>query len=250
MFGGYEGLSTDWTSRFDTIWHVDFEYREDNNRLPVPVSMFAYEQYNGISIALRRDQLLALKRAPFGTGPRDLMIAYAANAELACFLALGWPFPCNVLDLYVETIAVINGRTDLWPNKGRPGLLAALELHGLPAMSAMTKQDMRDVIVNNTEYTHEQWADIDAYNRSDVTEGTVPLLNVMAPTIDLPRALHRGRYMAAVAREERIGLPIDGEYLEHLLDNWERPQLHYIARDDEFGLYDGKRLLTAAAIFS
>ena len=55
-------------------------------------------------------------------GPRDLMVAYAANAELSCFLALGWPFPCNVLDLYVETIAGINGRADIWPQKGRPGL--------------------------------------------------------------------------------------------------------------------------------
>ena len=52
----------------------------------------------------------------------DLMVAYAANAEFSCFLALAWPLPVNVLDLYVETIAAINGRTDVWPYKGRPGL--------------------------------------------------------------------------------------------------------------------------------
>ena len=70
-------------------------------------------------------------------------------------------------------------------------------------------------------------------------DGTVPLLDVMARSIDLPRALHRGRYMMAVARQERLGLPIDGEYLARLAAHWERLQLHFIAQDDEFGLYDG-----------
>ena len=123
------------------------------------MSLFAYEQHTGTEIFLRREQLLTLKRAPFGVGPRDLLVAFAANAEMSCFLALGWPFPINVLDLYVETIAAINGRTDIWPQKGRPGLLAALELHGLPAPSADTKTDMRRLILDHTDYTAEQWRD-------------------------------------------------------------------------------------------
>ena len=77
-------------------------------------------------------------------------MAYAANAEMSCFLALGWPFPVNVLDLYVETIAAINGRTDIWPHKGRPGLLAALELQGLPALSDDNKDAMRRLILDNS----------------------------------------------------------------------------------------------------
>ena len=137
------------------------EFREDANHHPVPVSLFAYEQHTGTEIFLRREQLLALRRAPFGIGPRDLMVTYAANAELSCFSALGWPFPCNVLDLYVETIAAINGRTDIWPQKGRPGLLAALELHGLPAMSAADKDAMRRLILEHTDYTPEQWQAIE-----------------------------------------------------------------------------------------
>ena len=97
--------STDWRHRYDSVWHLDFEFREDANHLPVPVSLFAYEQHTGTEIFLRREQLLTLRRAPFGTGPRDLLVTFAANAEISCFLALGWPFPFNVLDLYVETIA-------------------------------------------------------------------------------------------------------------------------------------------------
>jgi DNA polymerase-1 len=239
MFGAYAALSTDAWRQFDAIWHADFEYREDANHHPVPVSLFAHEQRTGTGIFLRRDQLLALRRAPFGTGPRDLMVVYAANAEISCFLVLGWPLPVNMLDLYVETIAAINGRIDIWPQKGRPGLLAALELHELPVPSASTKTDMRRLILDHTDYTPEQWREIEAYNRRDIVAGTVPLLDAMACSIDLPRALHRGRYMKAVASQERLGLPIDVKYLARLVAQWERVQLHFITRDDEFGLYDG-----------
>ena len=228
-----------WTSRFDTIWHVDFEYREDANHLPVPVCMTAVEQNTGTEIFLWRDELLKLRHAPFGIGPRDLMVAYAGNAELSCFLMLAWPFPQNILDVYVETIAEINGRTDIWPSKGRPGLLKALELHELPAMmDQMTKDAMRDLILGKIEYTPEEREAIRLYNRSDVVE-TMALFNLIAPAIDWPRALLRGRYMAAVARMEMCGLPIDTNCLGCLTENWGSLQRFYIARDDEFSLYDG-----------
>src|SRR6516164_8668947 len=128
--------SISWWNEFESIWHVDFEYRQNTNHCPVPVSLFAYEENTGTAIFLKRDEILKLKRAPFGTGPRDLMIAYAANAECSCMLMLNWPLPHNILDLYVEASAVLNGRTDLWPNKGRPGLVAVLDLLGLPTMTA------------------------------------------------------------------------------------------------------------------
>jgi DNA polymerase family A len=230
--------SIDWRQQFDTAWHIDFEYRQDANHLPVPVSLYGYEEFSGTEFFLPRDQLLSLRRAPFEIGPRNLVICFAANAEISCFLALGWPLPRSILDLYVEAIAAFNGRTDLWVNKGRPGLLAVLELLGLPAISDTEKQEMRDLILNYETYTPEQWCEIKAYNRSDVI-ATRALLEVMTPAIDWPRALHRGRFMAAIACEERIGLPVDRDYLDQLLTHWERLQLHYIARDDEFGLYDG-----------
>jgi DNA polymerase I len=224
---------------FCAVWHVDFEFRFDANHHPVPVCMYAFDELTGAEIFLRRDQLLTLKHAPFWVGPRDLMVAYAANAELSCFAVLGWPFPCNVLDLFVETIASINGRTDIWPQRGRPRLPHALELHGLPASSVETKDDMIDLILNNTDYTPEQWQLIETYNRGDVIDGTVPLLKAMAPNIDLPRALLRGRYVRAVTCQERLGLPVDTDYLARLVEHWERLQLHYIQRDDDFGLYEG-----------
>ena len=58
------GSSTDWRQRFDSIWDVDFEYREDANYHPVPVCLFAYERHSGTEILLRREQLLTLRACP------------------------------------------------------------------------------------------------------------------------------------------------------------------------------------------
>ena len=146
-----------WLRDFDSVWHVDFEFRQDANHLPVPVCMYACEQHTGASIELWQDQLLRLRRAPFAVGRRDLVVAFMAVAELSCFLALDWPFPCNVLDLYTETAAAINGNTDAWPHKWRPGLLDALALHGLNSLISKSEKDrMRDIIIGNDTYTDEQ----------------------------------------------------------------------------------------------
>jgi hypothetical protein len=238
MSGGSGASSIEALNRFKVIWHVDFEFRQDGDHCPVPVCMFAKEQRSGAEIFLNREQLLALRGAPFDVGPESLMIAYMSAAELSCFLSLQWSFPRNIVDPYVETITTINGHKDIWPGKGRPGLLAALELFGLPgSASAVEKTAMRDLILNQETYTAEQFERIRLYNRGDVID-TLALLPALLPTLDLPRALHRGRYMAAVAKQETIGLPVDTDRLNRLLANWERLQRHYIAQDDEFGLYD------------
>jgi len=178
------------------------------------------------------------------------MVAFASNAELQCFLSLGLPFPTNVLDPYVENIVAINGNTAVWPppdeknRKGRPGLLDALKLHGLPARPQEHKDRMRDMILGIEDYTPERRREIQEYNKEDVDD-TIALLEVLAPTIDIDHALFRGRYMAAVARMERVGLPVDSDYLNELVTMWDAIRLHYIQRDDQFHLYDGVNFVEA-----
>jgi hypothetical protein len=250
MSAGSGASPTDWRQRFRSIWHVDFEYREDANHLPIPVCMYAREEHSGATISLWRDELLRRTCAPFDIGPDSVMVAFASNAELGCFLVLGWPFPTNVLDPYVENIVAINGNTAVWPpadekkRKGRPGLLDALKLHGLPARSQEHKDRMRDMILENEDYTPEQRHEIQDYNKEDVDD-TITLLGVL-PINTIDHALFRGRYMAAVAREERVGLPVYSEYLlEELVPKWDTIRLHYIQRDDEFRLYDGVNFVEA-----
>jgi len=212
--------------------------------------MYAREEHSGATISLWRDELLRLPRAPFDTGPDSVMVAFASNAELQCFLALGWPFPTHVLDPYVENIVAINGNTAVWPppdekkRKGRPGLLGTLKLHGLPARPKEHKDRIRNMVLDNEDYTPEQRREIQDYNKEDVDD-TIALLEVLAPTIDIDRALFRGRYMAAVTRMERVGLPVDSDYLNELVAMWDAIRLHYIQRDDEFHLYDGANFVEA-----
>ena len=69
------------------------------------------------------------------------------------------------------------------------------------------------------------------YCESDVA-ALARLLPAMLPNIDLPRALLRGRYMAAAARMERNGVPIDTDTLELLRQHWSDIQDQLIADID------------------
>src|SRR5262249_5605522 len=58
------------------------------------------------------------------------------------------------------------------------------------------------------------------------------LLPRMAPHLDLPRALLRGRYMTAAARMEWNGVPIDTDALGRLRGNWDRIKARLVREVD------------------
>jgi hypothetical protein len=67
------------------------------------------------------------------------------------------------------------------------------------------------------------------------------LLPAMLPGIDLPRALLRGRYMAAAAAMEHAGTPIDVSMLELFRARWTDIQDQLIAEiDADYDVYDGR----------
>ena len=67
----------------------------------------------------------------------------------------------------------------------------------------------------------------------------------MLRKIDLPRALLRGRYMAAVATMEHNGVPIDVATLALLRRQWTKIQDRLIAAIDcDYGVYDGRSFKT------
>jgi len=67
------------------------------------------------------------------------------------------------------------------------------------------------------------------------------LLPTMLPRLDLPRALLRGRYMAAAAAMEHNGTPIDVEMLGRLRRNWAEIQDQLIAGIDfDYGVFDSR----------
>jgi hypothetical protein len=133
-----------------------------------------------------------------------LFIAYYASAELGCYRVLGWPMPARILDLFTEFRARSNGLDAPLGNS----LLGALAYFGLDGMGAAEKEDMRALILRGGPWNDEEREAILDYCESDV-EALKRLLPAMAPQIDLPRALLRGRYMAAAAAIEHAGTPID-----------------------------------------
>lgn len=197
--------------------------------------MVARELFTGEVIRMWRGELLALHRAPFETGGDAVMVAYAAQAEQACFLELGWPLPANVICLFAEHRVLTNGLHLPCGN----GLVGALACRGLGHIDAGEKETMRRLILDNNHWTEQQQRDIIGYCESDVN-GLIALLPVMAPVIDWPRALLRGQYTAAVAAQQHAGVPIDARLHRRLVNNWE-PLKHRLVRDvdAEFGVYEG-----------
>ena len=82
------------------------------------------------------------------------------------------------------------------------------------------KKHVRDLILNNESYSDEQWHEIADYNRDDVLL-TIPLLEAIAPTIDVPAALFRGRYATAVVDMEARGIPISSAPPGRAQEQWQ-----------------------------
>jgi DNA polymerase I len=219
---------------FSEIWIADFEFRADPGERPWPVCMVAEEIKTRRVIRLWRNDLLALDRAPFDVGPDALFVAYYATAEFGCFLQLGWPLPQNVIDLYVEHRVETNGEKPLCGN----GLLGALALRSLGHLDAGEKDAMRRLILDQCVWSDEEKRKILDYCASDVM-GTCALFTKMAPSIDWPRALLRGRYMKAVSHMERTGVPIDRELHQRLIADWDTLKGDLVAAvDADFSVYE------------
>lgn len=220
---------------FREIWLLDFEFAAAEGDLPSPRCMVATELFTGRTFRLWESDLTRLDRAPFDVGAGTLVVAYYASAEIACFRALGWPVPENVLDLYTEFRQMTNG---LALPCGR-GLIGALTYFGQASIAAVEKDAMRELAMRGGPYTHEERTALLDYCSSDV-DSLVRLLPRMEPHLDLPRALLRGRFMVVAADIERTGIPIDVEALSLLRSNWSRIKEELVNRlDHGIGLFDG-----------
>jgi hypothetical protein len=214
------------------VWAVDFEFTAPTGSQPVPLCLSARELRTG-----RRVRLWLADGAPsvppYPTGPDALFVTYYASAELGCHLALDWPIPERVLDLFAEFRNLTNGR----PVPCGNGLLGALAYFGLDALPAVEKEEMRALAVRGGPFDPPEKTALLNYCRTDV-DALDRLLPVMLPHVDLPRALFRGRYMAAVARMEWAGVPLDSEAFAALRDGWDRIKKGLVrAVDKDYGVY-------------
>jgi len=223
----------DWDA-FSRIWILDFEFHAPSGHRPLPICVVARELRSGIT---QRRWLWgdALADPPAFGGSRDLVVAFYASAEMGCYQVLGWPKPAHLLDLYCEFRTLTND--------GEPrgsSLLNACAAFGVDVMAATEKDAGRALAIRGGPYTGEERAQILAYCESDVT-ATALLFERMRSRIDGPRALLRGRSMAAFACVEHVGTPVDVPRLSQLRASWEDIQDRLIVEmDHDYHVYDGR----------
>jgi DNA polymerase I len=181
---------------FREIWVADFEFNANSGERPDIICLVALELRSGRKLRLWSDQLGP--RPPFPIDASSLIVAFFASADLGCFKVLNWPMPARILDPFVE----FRNSTNMLQQKGckpvESSLIAALAAHGLDTIGAIEKERMRALILRGDPWSVEERKEILDYCESDVA-ALARLLSAMSPRIDLPRALLRGRYMAAVA---------------------------------------------------
>ena len=219
---------------FDRVVLVDFEFRQLPGERPQPWCVVAREWRSGHTI---RHWLPgeARSHSPYPVDRNTLFVAYYSSAELGCHLALGWPLPAYVCDLYTEFRCLTNGLT-LPVDRS---LLGALETFGLDGIEAREKAEMRALAMRGGPWTHSERQDLLAYCETDVI-ALGKLLTRMALLLDWSRSLVRGRYMKAVARMEHAGIPLQSDRLLTLRQKW--PGLHdtLIARVDQaYHVFEG-----------
>lgn len=220
-----------------TVWLLDFEFCAQRGERPNPICLVAREFLTG---QLRRvwlyddESLKGADNSPFDTGPRSLFVSYNSSAEWGCFLAMKWPMPIHVLDLYAEFRNFTNGQRTICGN----GLLGALAHFGLPAMNVAEKDEFRQLAMRGGPYSEAEQVGLLDYCQTDV-DALVTLLPRMLPHIDLPRALVRGRYMTGVAGMEHRGVPIDVCQLTRLKQHWGEIQSKLVHRvNQEYDVYE------------
>ena len=220
------------------IADFEFEFGGQAGERPRPVCMVAKDLKSGQSWRVWRGDFTP--QPPFPVGPDTLFVAYYASAELGCFRALGWPAPVNILDLFTE----FRDRTNGLPTPAGSGLIGALVAFGLDTIAAQTKDTMRDLVLGGGPWSADERAEILDYCASDVA-ALERLLPAMLPGIDLPRALLRGRYMAAAAVMEHNGIPIDVPMLQTLRRHWHAIQDALIAAiDADYSVFNGRTFKT------
>src|SRR5262245_43535955 len=221
---------------FREVWCCDTEFSAPDGERPAVRCLVATEYCTRRTVRLWLDGEPAPPRPPFAADAGALCVAYFASAEMGCFLALGWPMPTCLLDLYVECKWDTCGRDG---EPGKPSLAYALDRYGLQSLDVTEKAEMRQLAIRGGPYTDAERRALLDYCEADVN-ALIRLLPRVLPRLDLPRALLRGRFMQAVARMEHNGVPIDGPMLALLNEHWESLQLDMIrVVDAAFGVHDG-----------
>ena len=206
---------------------MDFEFTAPPGERPEPVCLVAHELLRAAARSGSGETNSGRRRRTRSTTD-TLFVAYYASAELGCYRALGWPMPARILDLFAEFRDRTNGLRDA--RRRRPaGRLDLLR-------PRRHRRDREGGDARARSCAAGRGRTTSAERSSTIARATstalARLLPAMLPRIDLPRALLRGRYMAAAAAMEHNGVPIDVDMLGLLREHWTEIQDELIAEID------------------
>lgn len=207
---------------FSSIWVVicGIGTTQGNRPRPEYIAAVSYQQPSNV-VQIGAPKLFNHPVAPYPTGPQGLLVTFDANELVACHLALGWRVPDRIVDLAVEYRNATNGAT----RPCGPGLVGALLFYGEPPTQGIDGSSAPAAVARRLL-------------------AICNLFDAMRPTLDLGRALLRGRHMCAVARIEAYGVPVDRARIELLRVAW--PEIHqrvFELTDQSYGVFKGTRFL-------
>jgi hypothetical protein len=113
-----------------------------------------------------------------------------------------------------------------------------LQYFGLSSIAPKRKDAMHHRIMKGWPFTLDEREQVLAYCAEDV-EALRKLLSALLPKVDLPIALHRGEAIAALARSEHTGVPLDMEVFSQLADKntWRDIRDTMVPLVDVHGIY-------------
>ena len=207
-------------SHFNSVWIVIAKVHTRFGERHQPLVLLARDVGSNMVVELGVPKLLGVRHPPYPTGPQALLVTVDANEVAACHLALGWRMPERIVDLMVEFRNLTRGNRR--PIVG--GLAGALIWFGQRATGALVEgaspQQMRRRLA-----------------------AVAALFDAMQASLDVGRAMLRGRYLCAVARIEATGIPVDRRTSDHLAQNWPAVRDRVVEIIDQgYGVYQGRRL--------
>lgn len=200
---------------FSSIWVIVVAVRVQAGERPQPIALAAKEVCSNDIIEMGTPRLLDVKSPPYPTGPQALVVTINGQEVASFHLAMGWRLPERLIDVMVEF------RNCRGPDSGMRvgGLAGALMWFGQPAgdglVAGTTPEPMRRRLA-----------------------ALASLFEAMCTTLDLGRAMLRGRSFCAVARIEMSGIPLDRQMLAKLREHWPAVRARVVDLvDGSYGVY-------------
>ena len=196
----------------DGIYIYDYEYRQPAGENPTVVCMVLKNILDGRTYRISGKDL---KKFPVPITDDSLFVTHYAPAEINSMLSLGFKKPKFIFDTLVESRKLYWGKQDGFNFK----LIGCCARYGIKVMSSEHKDDMRNLIMENENYSKKQMSDIIKYCEEDVLNLEQLFYKILEnnenegvdPAAYLTQSTFHGRAMGVCAQIETNGIPMNSK---------------------------------------